>query len=174
MKTAERLQPVSISRQVGWTIDRKSGKRIPAERTYLIGHGQQLAARRLNPLFQTELLQDRSVISRQEARALARPQIKADAKAAQRLADAEVLANMRDTRSKASLPKRHPGNTLSSRRPYAKPHGQADRSILMSRIDTVPALTTKVGRKTVVLVPERAYETTFHATKGHRRHRVCA
>jgi hypothetical protein len=84
------------------------------------------------------------------------------------------LEKLRATRQPYQLPKKHPGKLLTARRPYAKVRGKDNRSILRERIEIIPAVTTKVGRKTVVLIAERRYEHTFHATKGARRQRKVA
>lgn len=64
------------------------------------------------------------------------------------------------------------GKLLTSRRPYAKARGKDSRSVVSLPDLVMPAIKSKVGRRTIVLSPERRYERSFHYTKGHRCVRV--
>jgi hypothetical protein len=67
-----------------------------------------------------------------------------------------------------------PGKLLTSRRPYAKARGKDSRSVLSLPDLVMPAITARVGRRTLVIAAERRYERSFHYTKGHRCVRVAA
>lgn len=47
-----RLEPVFEKRQRGWTTDLVTGEPKPKIITYIIGHGQQLARRRLSAILE--------------------------------------------------------------------------------------------------------------------------
>lgn len=113
-------------------------------------------------------------MNRQQVRRIAFKAEKAQRARDVRQEAAAELAHLRATRRPHQLPKRAAGKLLSLGRPYAKKRGEMNRSILRDVTEIVPAITAKVGRKTITLVPERAYDAMFHATKGPRRRRVVA
>ena len=114
---------------------------------------------------------------RQQIRRAMRKAWKRD-QARQQRADAKIdLAEMRARRAaheKIAGPTvtQGPGKLTMIGRPYKKKHHEFRRSIIRDKDVVVPAVTAKVGRKTIVVVPERRYEQSFHATKGPRSQRV--